>query len=94
MLTKILYTLATQFLSTNNYMNLLSNLPERHNFDMVNKGLSKGFELQPLESDKFYQFICNLLKEVELAYCLGPCLSQDQINYLKRQFRQNVNTLK
>lgn len=86
--------MATQNFSTNIYMKLLSNLPEKYNINMVNNGLSKDFGSKPKELDKLYQLICNLLKEIELAYCLGPCLNLDQINKLECQFNQNVNLLK
>jgi hypothetical protein len=75
-------------------MNLLSNLPKECNINVVNLGLNQDFKIKIKESDKFYQFICNLLKEIELAYCLGPCLNPDQITKLECQFKQNVNLLK
>jgi|GEM_PF-4212383 len=75
-------------------MNLLSDLPKECNVNMVNSGVSEDFNLKQLREEKFYQFFCNLLKEIELAYCLGPCLNPDQITKLECKIKQNVNLLK
>jgi hypothetical protein len=48
-------------------MNLLSDLPKESDVNMVNSGVSEDFNLKQLREEKFYQYFCNLLKEIELA---------------------------